>query len=82
MVSEEDDLSFISHSEDFHEIEDVEEWRARNDKQDLRLLREANRVLNNLTVHCEHQNTKRAREIIDLTAEVRESSFFKRYRFG
>ena len=35
-VSDKDDLSFISHSEEFCEIEDVEEWITRNGAQDLR----------------------------------------------
>ena len=36
---EESDLSFISNSNNFREIVDVENWRERNDAQELRVLR-------------------------------------------
>ena len=83
--SEEDDLSFISHSEDFHDIEYVEEWRARNDAQELRLLRKSNCVLCNVTESVTNTNrklTRIAREIIDLTEDpADEKPSFKRTRF-
>ena len=37
LVSDEDYLNFISHSEKICEIKDVEEWVARNGAQNLRL---------------------------------------------
>lgn len=38
LESEEVDLSFDSHSEDSHEIENITDWRARNNANGLKLL--------------------------------------------
>ena len=42
---EEEDLSFISNSDNFREIVNVENWRARNDAQDRRLFHQTDRAL-------------------------------------
>ena len=65
---EEDDLSFISYSDNFREIVDVENWRARNDAQDRRLFHQTDRALRNSS----HRVPRRARpiaQVIDLTDE-------------
>ena len=65
---EEEDLSFISNSDNFREIVDVENWRARNDAQDRRLFNQTDRALRIES----HRLPRRARpipQVIDLTDE-------------
>ena len=65
---EEEDLSFISNSDNFREIVNVENWRARNDAQDRRLFHQTDRAL-----RIENYRVpRRARpipQVIDLTDE-------------
>ena len=65
---EESDLSFVSNSDNFREIVDVESWRARNDAQDRRLFNQTDRALRTES----HRLPRRARpvpQVIDLTEE-------------
>ena len=81
---EEDDLSFISHSDNFLEIVDIVEWRARNDAQEVRLLRKQNCALRNAAQNLEKFNrnlTRIACEVIDLTDHLVEDPPSKRTRF-
>ena len=68
----ESDLSFISNSDNFREIVAVENWRERNDAQELRLLRQQNRAL---------LNSNRNLVQIDLTDEPVAEPPSKRTRF-
>ena len=77
---EESDLSFISNSDNFCEIVDVENWRERNDAQELRLLRQQNRALVN-TNRTLARNAQAVRQVIDLTDEPVAVSPSKRTRF-
>ena len=83
----ESDLSFISNSDNFREIVDVENWRARNDAQEIRLLRQQNRALLNATENLANSNrnlvrtTQAISEIIDLTDEPVAEPAWKRTRF-
>ena len=77
-------MSFISHSEDFCDTEYVEEWQARNNAQELRLLRKHNCVLRNVTENLTNTNrnlTRISREVIDLTDDPVDKPSSKRTRF-
>lgn len=63
---EESDLSFVSNSYNFREIVDVENWPARNDAQELRLLQGQNRVLINTNRRLA-RNVQAVPPVIDLT---------------
>ena len=84
---EEDNLSFISHSDNFREIVDIVEWRARNDAQELRLLRQQNCALRNAAQNLANSNRNLARatcitrEVIDLTDNPVAETSSKRTRF-
>ena len=65
---EESDLSIVSDSDNFREIVAVENWRERNDAQEVRLLRGQNRALTNTNRNLAH-NARAVPEVIDLTDE-------------
>ena len=79
-VSGESDLSFVSNADNFREIVDVENWRARNDAQELRLLRRQNRT-SGIPEHVLARNAQAARQVIDLTDEPVAEPPSKRTRF-
>ena len=65
---EESDLSIVSDSDNFREIFAVENWRERNDAQEVRLLRGQNRALTNTNRNLA-RNARAVPEVIDLTDE-------------
>ena len=65
---EDSDLSFVSNSNNFREIVDVESWRARNDAQDRRLFNQTARALRTEGQRL-LRRTRPVPQVIDLTDE-------------
>ena len=64
-----DDLSFISHSESFRDIQNVREWIARNDEQDRKRLRDPSPVLLSPEEYLASADEGSTRIVVDLTDE-------------